>query len=252
MAHPLGAFPDSPWYQAGREIVWIGSKLPAMHPRAVMTASAPVRGSVLQFDAVPRTSWRPRSPKLDRTQLKTFVCAARKLRHEAKGLGTAGGFGALLVGETPQFPLDRAVALVRALGNALDADDPDAVPVAARPLLGLGAGLTPSGDDLVGGAIFGKRLASRADGRWTLVGRKLSREIRSRSNVVSAALFSDLAAGRSFAPLHDLVQALIMEDDEGALRAARSLVAIGHSSGWDMLVGFLMGAGGLAVTSRFR
>ena len=252
LAHPLQSFAESPWYQAGRDIVWVGSKLPAMHPRAVMTASPPVRGSVLHFESVPRTSWRPHSQKLDRGQIKTLVSAARKLRREARSLGTASGFGALLVGETPLFPLDRAVPLVDALSRAFDKDDPDAVVVIALPLLGLGAGLTPSGDDLVGGAIFGRRIASGADPRWVRAGKTLSREIPNRSHAVSAALFSDLAAGRSFAPLHEIVQALVAKNQDGALRAARTLVAIGHSSGWDMLSGFLMGVARTRVSPRIE
>ena len=243
VAHPLPTFAESPWYEAGREIVWVGAKLPAMHPRAIMTASPLVRGTVLHFDSVPRTNWRPRSPKLDRAQLKALFCAARRLRRTIKDVAAAGGFGALLVGETPQFPLDRAVPLVRALARAFDDDDPGAAFAAALPLLGLGAGLTPSGDDLVGGALFGRRIAGGANPRWTSVGRRLVREIGNRSHAVSAALFSDMVVGRSFAPLHDIVQALVARDDEGALRAARSLVAIGHSSGWDMLAGFLIGVG---------
>ena len=211
-----------------------------------------MRGRVLHFGAIPRTAWLPDSPKLDRVQRASLVSTARRLRKDVAQFGAAGGFGALLVRETPHFPLDRATPLVRALGSALNGDDPDAVLAAALPLLGLGAGLTPSGDDLVGGALFGKRLASGADPRWTSVGRKLSREIRSRSHVVSAALFADLAAGRSFAPLHDLADALSAGDDQAALRAARSLVAIGHSSGWDMLAGFLMGTGKPRVSPRIQ
>ena len=133
---------------------------------------------------------------------------------------------------------------MRALDRAFARDDPDAVFAAAQPLLGLGAGLTPSGDDLVGGALFGKRILSGADPRWVSVAKKLSREIRGRSHAVSAALFSDLASGRSFAPLHDLAAALASRDDAGALAAARALAAIGHSSGWDMLTGFLIGTRG--------
>jgi hypothetical protein len=67
---------------------------------------------------------------------------------------------------------------------------------------------------------------------------------------VSAALFADLAAGRSFAPLHGIADALRTGDDEAAIRAARSLVAIGHSSGWDMLTGFLIGIGKSADATR--
>ena len=172
------------------------------------------------------------------------------MKKAAARLGNAGGFGALLVGGTPPFPLDRAVPLVRALERAFTDDDPRAVVTAALPLLGLGAGLTPSGDDLVGGAIFGRRIASGADPRWIRAGKALSQEMPNRSHVVSAALFADLAAGRSFAPLHEIVQALVAEDQEGALCPARTLVGIGHSSGWDMLSGFLIGAGKTRVSPR--
>ncbi|HEV8094119.1 MAG TPA: DUF2877 domain-containing protein [Burkholderiales bacterium] len=151
------------------------------------------------------------------------------------------GFGTLLQRRSPQFPLDRAMPWVRALGRAFARDDPDAAFAAARPLLGLGAGLTPSGDDLVGGALFGKTFLSCADQRWMMLGKRLSRAMRTRSHPVSAALFSDLAAGRSFAPLHEIASALSVGADEAALSAARALVAIGHSSGWDMLAGFLIG-----------
>jgi len=223
-----------------------------MHPRAVMTASPPERGRILHFDAIPRTAWLPHSSKLDPVQRASLVSTARRLRKDVAQFGPAGGFGALLVRETPQFPLDRATPLVRALGRAFEDDDAGAVLAAARPLLGLGAGLTPSGDDLVGGAIFGKRLASGAAPRWTSVGRRLSRDIRSRSHVVSAALFADLAAGRSFAPLHEIADALSVGDDQAAVRSARSLVAIGHSSGWDMLAGFLIGTGKSRVSPRIR
>ena len=208
-----------------------------------MTTTAPARGRELHFESVPRAAWSPRLSKPDRVQLASLKSGASRLREHVAVLGTACGFGALLVRQTPQFPLDRATALVRTLDKAFDADDPGAVLAAALPLLGLGAGLTPSGDDLVGGALFGRRLVSSVDPRWASVGRKLAKEIRHRSHAVSAALFADLAAGRSFAPLHELADALVASDDEAAVRAARSLVGIGHSSGWDMLAGFLTGVG---------
>ena len=251
-ARPLAAFPESPWYEADREIVWIGSRLPALHPRAVMTASPPMRGRELRFESIPRTAWSPRRAKFDSSQAASIVSSARRLQRMVSGLGTPGGFGALLVRRTPEFPLDRAVPLVGTLARAFAHDDPDAVLDASLPLLGLGAGLTPSGDDLVGGALFGRLLVSSAKARWKGVGRILSKEIRSRSHAVSAALFDDLVAGRTFAPLHDLAAALAASDAEHALAAARTLVAIGHSSGWDMLAGFLIGIGKSRVSPRIR
>lgn len=241
IAQPLPAFPGSPWYEAGGEIVWIGARLPALHPRAVLTSTAPPRGQSLHFESIPGSAWSARLPLLDAGDVARIVARAKRMQRSVVAAQAPEGFGALLQRRLPQFPLDRAMPSVRALGRAFARDDPDAAFAAARPLLGLGAGLTPSGDDLVGGALFAKRLLNRKEPRWTQLGKDLSREIGSRSHLVSAALFSDLAAGRSFAPLHEIAGALATGADEAALSAARALVAIGHSSGWDMLAGFLIG-----------
>jgi hypothetical protein len=69
-------------------------------------------------------------------------------------------------------------------------------------------------------------------------------------------LFRDLAAGQSFAPLHRLAAILAAEaSQKQAIDAARALVAIGHSSGWDMLTGFIIGVTGAmtpAAQTRIR
>ena len=62
--------------------------------------------------------------------------------------------------------------------------------------------------------------------------------------VLGAALFADLARGESFAPLHAIIDALAADDHTAALAAARELVAIGHSSGWDMFTGLVIGITG--------
>lgn len=133
---------------------------------------------------------------------------------------------------------------VDALRQAFERDDPGAALAPARSLLGAGGGLTPSGDDLVGGALFGRRLVAPRDGRWTSLAAQLRRDIRKRSHAISAALFAEISAGRSFAPLHDMADALAADNSVAALAAARKLAAIGHSSGWDMLAGFALGIGG--------
>lgn len=241
IAHPLAGFPGSPWYEAGDEIIWVGARLPALHPRAVLTSVAPARGQALRFESIPRSAWSARLPPLDAGAVARVVTRAKRLRRAVIAAQAPEGFGTFLARKSPQFPLDRAMPWVRALSVAIEHDDPLAAFAPARSLLGVGAGLTPSGDDLVGSVLFGKRFLSRADRRWTNLGKRLSREIGARSHAVSAALFSDLAAGRSFAPLHDIASALAAGADEAALSAARALLAIGHSSGWDMLTGFLIG-----------
>jgi primosomal protein N' len=80
----------------------------------------------------------------------------------------------------PSFPLARALPDVEALAIACAADDADAACRAALPLLGLGPGLTPSGDDLVGAAFFARRaLARSASGavRWSRAGERLAQTI---------------------------------------------------------------------------
>ena len=222
-------------------MVWIGARLPALHPRAVLTSVSPPHGRALHFESIPDSAWSARLPLLEAGDVARVVARAKRMQRSIVTAQAPEGFGTLLQRKSPQFPLDRAMPWVRALGRAFARDDPDAAFEAARPLLGLGAGLTPSGDDLVGGALFAKRLLNRKEPRWTKLRKDLSREIGSRTHLVSAALFSDLAAGRSFAPLHEMASALSAGADEDALSAARALVAIGHSSGWDMLAGFLIG-----------
>ena len=238
IARPLAAFPDAPYLDAAGEIVWVGSRLPAMHPRAVVTAGPVRRGEAVRFGALPGKSWSPELPPGGRTT----VGACARLSANVGSLGEPRGFGWLAVGGTPPFPLDLAVARVHALAAAYGRDDVEAVDRASRALLGLGGGLTPSGDDLVGGALFGRLLVVDEARRWRALGERLAAEARRASHAISAALLADLAGGASFAPLHELADALAAGDDDAACVAARALAALGHSSGWDMLAGVLIGA----------
>ena len=228
----------------------MGADLPALHPRAVVTAVAPPRASPLKFDALPERGWSPHLPPLDDAIAIPVVYAARRLGQTLLETATPRGFGNLLAGREPEFPLGLARRQVHNLDIAYARADANAVIAASVTLLGIGAGLTPSGDDLTGAALFGRRLIRPHDPAWAKAANALSREAGRRSHVISAALFTDLANGQSFATLHTLAQALASGDEDGALRAARALTTIGHSSGWDMITGFLIGmTGGLLAGS---
>ena len=141
---------------------------------------------------------------------------------------------------------------VSSLGRSecLRACDTEAVYAAAVPLLGLGSGLTPSGDDLVGAALFMRRAMAETTverQRWQELAARLGEVAATRSHVIGAALFCDLATGQSFASLHRMADLLAVADHDGAIDAARELVAIGSSSGWDMLTGFVIAATGKAA-----
>ena len=240
-ARPLAAFPDAPYFDAGGEIIWVGSRLPARHPRAVLTAAPVVRGAPTSFGALPAEGWDRALPA--DADARVVVESLARLVASVGALGAPRGFGPLLAGGSPEFPLDLAVDRVHALAAAYRADDPDAAYRASRSLLGFGTGLTPSGDDLAGAAIFGRMLVSR-DPRWPAVGARLAADARTASHAISAALLADLVAGRSFESLHAAADALAAGDDDAALAATRALAALGHSSGWDMLAGLVIGAMG--------
>jgi len=239
-AEPLAGYADGPYFTAAGELIWVGARLPAMHPRAVITAEAQPRGIALQFAGIPARGWTPARTQLDAAAATHILELTRTLI-----AGDAPrGFGALLAGVTPEFPLDLAVERVQALARAYLSDDPESVRAASLPLLGLGAGLTPSGDDLAGAALFARRLLLPQQNAWAALAAALTREVGTRSHAVSAALFDDLGRGESFAPLHGIVDALAADDQAAALAAARALTAIGHSSGWDMFTGLVIGVSG--------
>jgi hypothetical protein len=110
-------------------------------------------------------------------------------------------------------------------------------PREAASLIGLGPGLTPAGDDLVGGALvalhaLGRRACAARVAAWAL---RRSR----RTNRISRAHLACAAAGAGGAALHDFVNALLA-GKRNVARELAALDAIGHTSGWDAAAGVLL------------
>ena len=197
----------------------------------------------MQFGALPDSNWRRELPPIGAIDPQRVRRTAQALLRAVCTLDRARGFGALLCDAELDFPLGLARERVRELARAYAMNDAAAARAASQNLLGLGAGLTPSGDDLVAAALFGRRLIDR-DEAWARLGRELAHDALRASHAISAALFADTVAGESFEPLHELADALVAGDASAALAAARALVRIGHASGWDMLAGLLLGIHG--------
>ena len=112
----------------------------------------------------------------------------------------------------------------------------------ATGLVGLGEGLTPSGDDLLGAFLFTLRtLDSALRGllgiAWQHVEAWL-RRIEGCTNKISFSMLADHAYGEAAAPLTEFVYALLDGSPEERMMHSGELVSrIGHSSGWDMLIG---------------
>lgn len=247
---PVAGFGDAPYRRAGDRIVWIGVRVRTMHPRMVALDAEPAPGSsvrvVVDEALVP---WRaPDLPADTRSVSHLRERALQMLEALAGGrwidhpdVEPPRGFGQLLEGRRPPFPLDLAVARVRRFVGALAAGDPQLITDHAIPLLGLGTGLTPSGDDLVGGALFALRLLHGDAAETEALAMRILDAAPARTHAISVALLSDLAAGRTYQRLHDVIAALAdpaCPTDAVACRMD-ALGRIGHSSGWDMQAGLL-------------
>ena len=197
----------------------------------------------ISLEAAPRWSPRLRSADQDAGE-----AAARWRGHRAtartiaQARGTAGGLGALLredgTDDVGVWTANVARRIVADLVVALEAGDPTAAADAATGLIGLGPGLTPSGDDvLVGVEAALHALGSPSAGFLALaVG-----DVEDRTTELAATLLRHAAAGEFAERLHTLLGALLASNDDGIGAAVDRAVAWGATSGTDCLVGVLVG-----------
>jgi hypothetical protein len=247
----VAALSRSVYLEVGGEIVWLGPREATPHGRAIAAGELPDLDDGARidtrFDLSAAREWRPaQAPAV--SSIDVMRREGRRLTAAIEGAGRPEGFGALLAGRRPPFPLAHAAQDARDFLDACARDDPAGALGIAERLVGLGPGLTPAGDDLIGGAFFAKHLVAAADPRWQQAAVAVRELARRRTHRISAMLLGDLLDGEGHAPLHDLVVALAQADARAADDAAARLARIGHSSGWDMLTGVLGALG--AVPAR--
>jgi hypothetical protein len=139
--------------------------------------------------------------------------------------------------------LARASGRVRDVVRALRARDAAGLLLAGSALVGLGEGLTPSGDDFLGGLLFGLRQQEGTDCDETWIDWDVVRDwIADASTLtsrISHAILSDLAAGYGPEPLHALARETLSGGSrEVVAEHAARVLRIGNTSGWDLLAGF--------------
>lgn len=130
--------------------------------------------------------------------------------------------------------IEHATPAIVALSAALSAGDTDGVHAAAIGLLGLGPGLTPSGDDCIGGA-----MATRHALWWqapTETMRSLLDAAETRTNRISLAHLRCAVDGELAEEMQRALAALLL----GNVPDLDAVAAIGHGSGWDTLAGITL------------
>jgi len=233
----LTALPDG--------IDWRASGLRAGAPFRIAGRRLQVAGR-FTFDLAEARHWRPTHGLVT----ADFGRSLARLAAAAQTLAPAEGFGVLV----PDLALGacnlalRAAALgpllrptlggvgalaawLRAAVAAPDAQIP-APPREAARLIGAGPGLTPSGDDLIGGALIALRAAGRGGPANRLAAWALPLA-RAGTGAISAAHLACAAQGEGAGALHDLLAA----PGSDVSRHLTAIDAIGHCSGWDALAG---------------
>ena len=177
--------------------------------------------------------WRPRDVgrRAAPSELRRNL---QRLRHAATRHPAAQGLGGALVGARSPL-LEHATPALRAL-DAWLARPREPVPARARRLIGLGPGLTPSGDDYFGGLLLGLRASGRR-GAAAELWRWLEPRARRRTSAISFAHLAAAAQGEAHEALHACVAALFGAPPARWRRLLERLDAVGHSSGRDGLAG---------------
>jgi hypothetical protein len=127
------------------------------------------------------------------------------------------------------LPLDEELSVAAAIAHG-DAQ-------AANSVIGLGPGLTPSGDDVVAGALVALALLSRLD---TRTGRAVLDRARTHTTALSAALLESATKGQVIPQAAQLLEAIAAAAPQSQIDArADELFAVGSHSGHDLAAGML-------------
>jgi len=272
----LSVFADT-IYLSGRqgEILWVSQEELPSHRRCLLASFQPrllkagqsffVKGTYLQFgwslmiELDGAAQWEPPAIQKEKVAPLWEVCTCLRRLLEGlclfdgqEGLGRFIPMISAVADEQslqplPSDPLNaRAIAPILGMAKACLRQDLARAVQIGRELIGLGPGLTPSGDDFLGGFLFAARslkVAYPAGFFWEERAiTELIEWARPRTHSIGYALFRDLALGHGPEPLHNLIGSLLNGAAlDQVLADTTRLLRIGHSSGWDMLAGVLTG-----------
>jgi len=183
------------------------------------------------------TLWQPRSLESSPSRSKLVANLDSLIRAVTRRPAREGLGGAIAGAVSPL--LDHARPALAALDSWLKRQRAP-VPLRARALIGLGPGLTPSGDDYLGGLMLGLRAAGRRAAA-AAVWRWLDRQAAERTSAISRAHLAAAAQGEVHEALHACLEALFAakapRGDERWSSLLSRLDAVGHCSGRDGLAG---------------
>lgn len=141
----------------------------------------------------------------------------------------------------------RALEPVRALVRGIHERNPGLVRNATENIAGLGVGLTPSGDDLLSGLAVVLALSAENglpagfSYRWAAI--LIARSTKGRTSALSQEYVEQASLGKANEKVTKLVHDIFTGTPAEVEASSSDLIAMGHSSGTDILVGVILGAG---------
>ena len=257
------------------EILWMSQEDLPMHRRCILASFRPrsirlgenfyVQGPFLRIsdevmlDLDPATEWKPPDVGPEHpTPLTVVRPCVRRLVESATNLENPKGFGQMIpliwslvegnrraISHADPLPAEVCNSILD-LAIACLTFNMAEVARKGRELIGLGPGLTPSGDDFLGGLLFAAHSLKTAypqDANWEEEPvMDLINWASTQTHPISRAILSDHAFGHGPKPLHDVVVSLLKgQDPDRTFEGAKRLIEIGDTSGWDILAGMLTG-----------
>lgn len=177
------------------------------------------------------------------------------MRTMALEQGNPGGLGGLLArlqpragGKARKLNIFAQAALpsVVKLERAFVSSDGRMLSEVVHGLVGLGPGLTPSSDDMLSGLALVCSLCSGSFGDARCAFKLLSDAVvsgaRGRTTILSEEYLTQAAMGRGNEPALRLCKALLTGGRGSVERETRRVLAIGETSGTDIVLGVILGA----------
>lgn len=123
-------------------------------------------------------------------------------------------------------------------------------PYWAENLLGLGFGLTPSGDDFIGGVMIGLHICKKVK-MAQCIWKHVYKNISYLTTPIAGAHLYAASTGLGPGDIHKLADAILSGNAEGMAELVRSLDMIGQTSGWDIFAGVYVVIEALSTQSSF-
>jgi len=241
-ARVLAAFARSAYLETSRGLACLGTLSLGEGPLNALVSSLPALkvGDRVHVDlsqarvwrAAPWPDWRP-----ERTGAS--LQALHALAHAAT---PTEGFAFLLDAAAAAVPLSAqrsaTAALAAWIGQAQAGLTNPSHLEAVAGLVGLGPGLTPAGDDLLGGALCALHACGQTD-RARALARCVMPLAASNTSRISRAHLACAAEGECGEAVARILHALLSGQTE--LEAPlQAVAAVGHTSGWDALAGIVL------------